>query len=368
MTFNFSRPNLPYAYSQLQNSNRYQVLTSLGKPPTAIQLDSDIDYLIDATRSLDLAMGSLTAGVIPGAALGTNANKVVTTDGAGNVSWVFVTNNNVTDNSLSGSKLIASSVTGNQLQDGTITASELAPNCIETTQILDGNITLAKMAPNSVSTLNVIDANITLPKMALNSVGTGNILDSNITLAKMAPSSVGTTNIVAASITLGKMAPNSVGTANILDLNVTANKIANNTITATQVDPAFLTGGAVKADQIAGTSTTVYTNPSVQQNHPSAAKFWCSFDGTVNGTNPPTSGYNVATVNRYTNGGYIINFPVPFTTTDYAVFISYYCGETLVLASIISRTTSSVTIQLWKVSDSGGANPNYVSVIGYGLQ
>ena len=46
---------------------------------------------------------------------------------------------------------------------------------------------------------------------------------------------------------------------------------------------------------------------------------WCRFDGTLTGTNPPTQGFNVASVQRTGTGTYVITFGEPFATTGYSV-------------------------------------------------
>lgn len=90
-------------------------------------------------------------------------------------------------------------------------------------------------------------------------------------------------------------------------------------------DELTVTAGApaaLKADQEAGTSDIVFTNPAVQQFHPSAAKFWCVFDGTTTGTNPPTIGYNVTSVQRVSAGLYQLNFTANFSTANYCVTVT----------------------------------------------
>lgn len=90
-------------------------------------------------------------------------------------------------------------------------------------------------------------------------------------------------------------------------------------------DELTVTAGAapaVKADQEAGTSGIVFTNPAVQQFHPSAAKAWCMFDGTTTGTNPPTIGYNITSVQRVSSGLYQLNFTTNFSTANYCVNVT----------------------------------------------
>ena len=127
---------------------------------------------------------------------------------------------------------------------------------------------------------------------------------------------------------------------------------------------------ATKAQQIAAASTAVYTNPGVQQFHPSAAKFWCRFDGTTVGTNPPLAGYNVTSVQRLVDGFYIINFTTPFTTVNYS--ISGMCGSIGGLRGvpiIIGFNTNNCQIATYTLaSPSTAGDSSFVTVQGYGTQ
>lgn len=52
------------------------------------------------------------------------------------------------------------------------------------------------------------------------------------------------------------------------------------------------------------------------------AKAWCTFDGTVAGTNAPASNFNVATVTQVATGTYTVNFAKQLSTATYGVFIN----------------------------------------------
>lgn len=362
MPQNFTRPNLPYANVSLPNDKRYQLLTrSNRRPPTDIMIDSDFDYVIDSLNILDLQMEGIVLGQIPGIADPLNASKLFTTDGDGNGSWVFVQASNILDQSITGNKLFPQTITSLQLADGGIPASKIASNAITTIKILDANITFAKMAPDSVGTINLVDANVTLEKMAADSVDTPNLVDDCVTTPK----------ILDANVTTAKIADANITTAKILDLNVTTGKIADGAITLPKIAGGVLTPAASKADQIAAVSSTVYTSPSVQQNHPSAVKFICVFDGTTVGTNPPLFGYNVVSIERISSGLYKINFTIPFTSAVFGVSItssfrassptSYLTGY------YVSSTANSVTITTQDINLIVG-DSSYVSIEGFGLQ
>jgi hypothetical protein len=362
MPRNFSRPNLPYINISLPNDKRYQLLTRSNKrPPTDIMIDSDFDYVIDALNILDVAMDGISLGELPGVDVPDNANKLLTTDGAGNASWVFVQASNILDQSITGNKLFPQTITAIQLADGGIPASKIAPNAITTIKILDENITFPKMAANSVGTINLLDANVTLEKMADDSVDTPNLVDDCVTTPK----------ILDANVTTPKIADANITTPKILDANVTTPKIADGAITLPKIGAGVLTSPASKADQIAAVSNTVYTNPLVQQHHPSAAKFWCKFDGTLTGTNPPIAGYNVTSVTRVGVGNYIINYTVPFSSNNYSIggssinIPSYY-----LYIGIISQNQSNGNIFVAAPTGPGSAlaDSPLVNCIGFGLQ
>jgi hypothetical protein len=76
---------------------------------------------------------------------------------------------------------------------------------------------------------------------------------------------------------------------------------------------------ASQAEQETGTSTAVAVTPGRQQYHPSAAKAWCYFNGITTGTNAPTAGYNVTSVERTGTGAYTINFTTAFSNANYAM-------------------------------------------------
>ena len=335
MPNNFRRPNLPYINISLPNDKRFQLLTrSNRRPPTDQMIDTDINYIIDQLNVLDLQMDGIVLGDIPGINDPANAGKLLS---AGVGSWVFVQASNILDQSITGSKLFPQTITATQLADGGIPGSKVAQNTIDTGNLVDGCNTLAKQAPNSVGTNNLVDGCNTLAKQAPNSVDTNNLVDGCNTLAKQAPNSVGTDQIIDNSVTLGK-----------LPLNFAASK----------------------ADQITATSSTVYTNPSVQQHHPSSLKFRCSFDGSVVGTNPPTSGYNVPTVQRQSMGRWKINITVPFTTANCDVGVS--CALNAIngdpIHANIVQVGSDFVIVACNTFNTVAIDSTYVSVFGWGTQ
>lgn len=359
MAHNFQRPSLPYENESLQNDKRYQLLTRSNKrPPTDQILDTDVNYLIDAVRQLDEDIAGVSAGIIPGADNPDNANFFPTTDGDGNISWTDVTDQNVRERSLSGSRLLSQTITADEIMDGTIPASKLAPNCVTTIKMLDFNVTANKLAPNSVPTDKIVDLNVTTEKIA----------DENVTAEKLAPNSVPTEKIVDGNVTTPKIADSNVTTQKIADLNITTPKLADGSVTLPKIGPNVLTPPAVKADQIAANSTAVYTNPSVQQHHPSAAKALVRFDGT-NAT--IISAYNVSSVSRNSAGNYTITFSTPFADTAYLCVgnseISVLANLTYVVRDLRTISTTQSRIQI--LDDNGSAvDTASISLVFFGLQ
>lgn len=317
MAHNFQRPILPYENESLQNDKRYQLLTrSTERPPTDEMLDTDINYLIDAVRQLDEDIAIIEAGIIQGSDDPENANLLVTTDGAGNVSWTDVSDENVRDESISASKFIPGTITALQMMDGTLTAPKLAPNCVTTIKMLDFNVTANKLAPDAVTTIKILDENVTTPKIA----------DEAVTAQKLADNAATTPKILDGNVTTPKIADSNVTTQKIADLNVTTPKLADGSVTLPKIGPNVLTPPAVKADQMAANSTAVYTNPSVQQFHPSAAKAWVKFTSIT--TTTISASYNVTSLIDNGTGDTTINFTTAFSSADYgAAGVNFSDGD-----------------------------------------
>lgn len=133
--------------------------------------------------------------------------------------------------------------------------------------------------------------------------------------------------------------------------------------------PTWQSINASKAQQITGTSSTAYVTPSVQQFHPSAAKFRCTFPGTFVGTIAPTEGYNVTSVTFNSTGNYTINFTNPFINTTYTANITCSVNtlSQAILPSFTSKTTSSISF-ITILPSVGSSNPLFICASGYGTQ
>lgn len=334
MAFNFQRPNLPYEGESLQNDKRYQLLEAQGKPPTAQMFDADFNCLTDNDRKLDEALAGVAAGIIPGASIPGNANKLPVTNGEdpATISWVLISDQYVEDESLSASKLLPGTLTALQMMDGTITAPKLAPNCVTTIKILDFNVTANKLAPDAVTTIKILDENVTTPKIA----------DEAITAAKMADDAVTTPKILDGAVTLPKVNavfPVTMGGSGLSTLTTSNGVICAGTTPTGNFQNAgvgslnqiFMGNGgsavgswknlntlaATKADQIAANSTEVYTNPSTQQHHPSACKAWATFNTT--GTQTLQASYNVLSITDIGDGKTTVTLITNFASAEYSI-------------------------------------------------
>lgn len=375
MPHNFHRPAIPYQNISLQNDDRYKTLTNpLKAPPGTADLDGDFNYIIDSLNILDQDIIGVIAGAIPGSSDPANANKLTTTDGAGNISWIFIRGINIQDASIAGSKLINSSVTSTQIADGSITSSKLAPNSVSGNDIVDDAISTNKIVDEAITTDKIEDQAITHEKIAADAVETTNILDGAVTDVKInAVFNVpkGGTGLSTLTTPYGILCAGTTATGNIQNAGTgTAGQVLTSNGANSLATFQTPVQAAVKATQITGTSLTTYVNPAVQQYHASACKFWAFFNGTLTGTNAPIIGYNIANITRNSVGDYTINFITPFTTSNYCPIsiagLAALNNDNLI-PSIISTSTSSfnmVTVNINQFKE----DSSRVYIIGFGVQ
>lgn len=103
---------------------------------------------------------------------------------------------------------------------------------------------------------------------------------------------------------------------------------------------------AVKSDQVTGTSTTVFTNPGVQQNHLSAVKAWVNW--TKGGTTINAS-YNVASITRTAAGNYTITFANAMADTNYVASITAVSASTALSFNVVAANTGTLQIEIYSV-------------------
>ena len=131
---NNARPMIPYTAKQvLPNAERY---SSLGKfPPTAAQLDGDLNAVIDYINLLAESINQVSVGILPGADSIFNKNKAPTTDGEGHISWTLIQSVNLDLNAVGTGHIQKEAITAEKIQPQAITESKLAPNSVTTSKI-----------------------------------------------------------------------------------------------------------------------------------------------------------------------------------------------------------------------------------------
>jgi len=226
---NNSRPSLPYAPAQsLPNNTRFGILTTTQRPPTAEMLDAEFNALTDDVNMLAAAINDVQAGSIPGANDPLNANKVLKTDGANNLSWTYVTNAEIEVNAVVEQKLAAQAVTTPKIGDAAVTTQKIAQNAVATNQIIDANVTTVKLADANVTTAKLADAAITTAKLA----------NQAVTQGQIANAAVGTPQLIDGNVTTAKIADAAVTTQQLADATVTNPKIGLLAVTAPQISSA----------------------------------------------------------------------------------------------------------------------------------
>jgi len=125
-------------------------------------------------------------------------------------------------------------------------------------------------------------------------------------------------------ISAGGLPDLSITTADIADSAITTAKIANAAVVA-----ADLSGAQSGSAPIYG------------------VRAWCTFNGATTGTNAPTSGANVSTVQRTATGSYTITFTTALATSNYCIIGMTDNGSSSTVINVVeiaSRSTTSFSI------------------------
>jgi len=157
----FERPKIPYNNQSLPYDNRYTKAQSKGKPVQGQDLDGDINFIIDSLNELFDEIQAIVAGNIPGSSDLINANKLLTTGGAGNLSWINIGTDNIEDGAITENKIGNQEVTTDKLGDGAVTS----------VKITDGEITENKYANDSIVGNKIKAATIYLTKLVHDATG-----------------------------------------------------------------------------------------------------------------------------------------------------------------------------------------------------
>ncbi len=131
---NNARPSIPYTPTQiLPNNDRYG---SLGQfPPTAAQLDGDLNALVDFINTLADAVNNVAAGILPGADDPLNVNKIPVTDGDNNISWTLIQAIHMAANAIQTNHIQNAAITPDKIQPQAVTADKLSPNAVTSSKI-----------------------------------------------------------------------------------------------------------------------------------------------------------------------------------------------------------------------------------------
>jgi hypothetical protein len=120
---------------------------------------------------------------------------------------------------------------------------------------------------------------------------------------------------------------------------------------------------ASQAEQETGTAVDVAVTPGRQQYHPSAAKFWVKFDGTI-ATPVPIVDFNVVDVTDHSTGLYSANLDVDFSSDEFSV----YAIGTQVFNWWIEGSTTAGVVRTSHRNSSDAQADAVVSVGGFGDQ
>jgi hypothetical protein len=238
-----TRPDLPYDAVSKHNDNRYGLLASRDKPPTAQMLDADFDYVIDSLDNLSKNIEDAVAGNIPGYDEDANNRKFLTTDG-NSLGWDFVRSVNIF-NDLTGIKFLDDSINGIKLEDGTVKLDKLSiddgtfPGAKVTADsivlgqlnIPDGTFPGAKVTADSIvlGQLNIPDGTFPGAKVTADSIVLGqlNIPDGTFPGAKVTDTSVSSDKLI--SVDGVKLVDTSVASSKLISVN--GAKLENATVT-----------------------------------------------------------------------------------------------------------------------------------------
>lgn len=172
-----SRPDLPYVPAQsLPNNARFNILTTTKRPPTAEMLDAEFNALTDDVNMLAKGINDVQVGSIPGSDVELNANKLLKTDGEGNLSWTLITNTELEPGAVKERGLAERSVTEKKIDDGAVTNAKLSTGAVETLQIADGAVKTEKIEDKAVTTEKIEDKAVTTQKLSSSGGLPGSVL------------------------------------------------------------------------------------------------------------------------------------------------------------------------------------------------
>ncbi|MFN9319542.1 MAG: beta strand repeat-containing protein, partial [Chitinophagales bacterium] len=179
-------------------------------------------------RNLHIAANAIDSSKIRSGGI----NKVLSTDGAGNVVWetkvlpLPATTTTLGMVQLAGdlggvgttaaAPLISdSAITTNKIRNSAVTEVKIASNSISNLKIQDGAVSVSKIGDLQVRTAKIDDLAVTTPKLDNLSVTTAKLVDQNVTTAKIADGAILTSKIADLNVTTAKINTAAVDTSKI---------------------------------------------------------------------------------------------------------------------------------------------------------
>ena len=92
---------------------------------------------------------------------------------------------------------------------------------------------------------------------------------------------------------------------------------------------------------------------------PQVCKAWCTFAGATTGTNAPTDGHNVASVERVSQSVYTVNFTNNLNNANYAIVI---CTTGITINIYHTKAVGSVGVNVYAQNGTLPPDPTEVSV------
>lgn len=196
------------------------------------------------------------------------------------------------------------------------------------------------------------------------SLGSGNWKCTAYQVAASAPGGGFTASSTA---TLTNKTYDTAGTGNVFKINGTAVSAVTGTgavvlaSSPTLVTPAL--GAATATTPTALDSSTKVATTAFVSTNTQTAKAWCTFDGTLTGTNAPAAGFNVTSVTRNSTGNYTLNFTASLANANYAVTAM---GGSSLAAHYSSASTSTYTFTLNNTANDAAVDSARVSALVFG--
>lgn len=290
--------------------------------PSALTASNVLDMINNVQGDVLYRNASGWVALAPG-----TSGQVLSSGGtAANPSWATVT----------GVGTVTSIATNNGITGGTITSSGTIGLATVTSGTVLANITGGSAIPIANTPSSILDLiGSTAGDILYRTSGSG--------WAVLAPGTNGQVLTQGASTptwgNAGTLTNVTIAGAGLVGTSGTCNISTTGTCTLT-------TTAASKTDEQTGTSATVATTPSQQQQHDSAEKVWISFTASTGAT---LAAYN-ASASRASAGNYTITFTTPFSSAAYTCNVTAQSASTFLIGEINTKLAGSMTIFTFNLS------------------